>query len=87
MKKQFKIGECAIGGIVSVEVIPAKVVRVYFLDWNTKKIVPFSGGAVDPSRSGARRAIDECLNEGTTSYHADKILKWIESKTEFKNNY
>ena len=78
MKKQFKIGECAVGGIISVEVIPAKVVRVYFLDWDTKKIVPFSGGVVDPSHSNARSSIDEWLHEGTTSYYADKILKWIE---------
>lgn len=76
-KKQFKIGECAIGGIISVE-ITGKVIQIKALDWDSKKVV--SSGSTISEDSNSRRNIDDYLNDLTTCYYADKILKWIESK-------
>jgi hypothetical protein len=76
-RKQFKIGEYAIGGIISVD-ITGKVIQVKALDYFTKKVV--SSGTELSTDEGSRRKLDEYLNDLTSYYHAEKILEWIESK-------
>jgi hypothetical protein len=80
-KKQFKIGEYAVGGIISVE-ITGKVIEVKALDYFTKKVV--SSGTELSTDEGARRKLDEYLNDLTSFYYAEKILEWIESKITLK---
>jgi hypothetical protein len=81
-KKQFKIGERAVGGIIAVE-ITGKVISIKALDYFSKREVS-TGSAISTDR-GAENKLDFYLNELTTSYYADKILNWIKSKTEFTN--
>jgi len=76
-KKQFKIGEYAIGGIISVD-ITGKVIQVKALDYFTKEVV--SSGTELSTDEGSRWKLDEYLNDLTSYYHAEKILEWIESK-------
>ena len=79
-KKQFKIGEYAVGGIIAVE-ITGKVIQIKALDWNSKKEV--STGTTSVDDSDAERKIDNYLNDLTTSYYAGKVLDWIKTKIKF----
>jgi len=76
MKKQFKIGEYAYGGIISVEVNSDKII-IDALDYHTNKPMPFSR---DVFSINDINDVDDYLNDLTTSYYADKIL------TEIKNH-
>ena len=75
--KSFRIGECAVGGIIKVD-ITGKVVEIKALDWNTKKAV--STGSAMSDYNNFERKVDEYLNDLTTSYYAGKVLDWIKSK-------
>ena len=79
-KKTFKIGEYAVGGIISVE-ITGKVIQVKALDWNSKEEV--STGSVMSDERQAQWKLDSYLNELTSSYYADKVLNWIKTKVSF----
>jgi len=79
-KKQFKIGECAVGGIIAVE-ITGKVIQVKALDYNSKKEV--STGSVMSDERQAQWKLDNYLNDLTTSYYAGKVLDWIKTKVSF----
>ena len=79
-KKQFKIGEYAVGGIIAVE-ITGKLIQIKALDWNSKKAV--STGTITSVDSGAMHKIDNYLNDLTTSYYAGKVLDWIKTKVKF----
>lgn len=81
--KQFKIGEYAIGGIIKVD-ISGKVLAIKALDWNSKKEV-MSGSCV-ADEYDARWKVFNFLNELTSSYYADKIIQWIESKVELNKS-
>ena len=76
-KKQFKIGECAVGGIIAVECTDGKV-SVHALDYVTKEPVLMK---LSLSVNNANDLHDiECyLWDITTSYYTDKILTWIKS--------
>lgn len=76
MKKQFKIGEYAYGGIISVEVNSDKII-IDALDYQTKRPMPFSKDVFSVKDIND---VDDYLNDLTTSYYADKIL------TEIKNH-
>ena len=81
--KQFKIGESAIGGII-VAIIVDNLVTIEARDWNTSKVVQEKSiGITDPN---ARQQVDEYLNELTSSYHAEKVMEYIESKTQLNSN-
>ncbi len=82
--KTFKIGEYAVGGIIKVK-INGKVIQIEALDWFTKEIL--QTGSTMITEKDARRKIDMFLNELTSFFHAGEIMKWIESKIEFKNEY
>lgn len=79
-KKQFKIGEYAVGGIIAVE-ITDKDIQIKALDWNSKKEV--SANAISADYSNAERFIENYLNELTTSYYASKVMDWIKTKVKF----
>ena len=92
--KTFKIGECAKGGVITVE-IQGKIVTVIGKDWDTSKgwskgsdqsnAKEFTRGTTIATETNARRQVDNFLNDLTTAYYADKILKWIETKVKFEN--
>lgn len=79
--KSFKIGEYAVGGIINVQLI-GKVVVIKALDYNTKALV--RGGSVSTDTPGFQHQIDNYLNELTSYYYAEKIMKWITEKTGIK---
>jgi len=73
MTKTFKIGEYAIGDIIVVSFNKFGTC-IKALDWNTKKIVDIK----TIGRSISERAqIEDYLHHLTSSYYADKILKYI----------
>jgi hypothetical protein len=73
MKKQFKIGEYALGGIIEV-IVKKDTVIIDALDYNTKKSIPFSKAQFDIKY---KNEIDCYLNNLTTCYYSDKILEYI----------
>jgi hypothetical protein len=79
--KQFKIGERAIGGIIKVD-IEKTLVTVSALEYYTKKEIcskKFWLTGVDVEYD-----IELYLDELSTAYYADKIMKYIREKM-FKN--
>lgn len=79
--KSFKIGEHAIGGIIKVDVT-GKVIQVKNLDWNTKEEVQ-SGSCMtyDPN---AKAKLMDYLEDVTSYYHAEQVVKWIETKVTLR---
>jgi len=75
--KTFKIGECAIGGIIKVD-ITGKVIQIKALDYFTKEVVS-SGTELSTDPNIERKATDY-LEDLSTYYWAAKIWEWIESK-------
>jgi hypothetical protein len=73
MAKEFKIGEYAVGGIIKVDK-GAKLVRIQALDWDDKDVLRSKTFPVDYTD-----AMDEFLNDLTTSYYADKIIDYIKN--------
>jgi len=81
MKKTFKIGEYAIGGIIQVEIKTDKVI-VSCLDWDTKQVVHkglFNNSPV------SFWGLKEYLLEITSSYHAEGVEKFIVENSKIKN--
>ena len=73
--KQFKIGECAVGGIIAVEIFSRnETVSIKALDWNTKKEVR---GQVFSNEDTT--AMDWFLFDLTTSYYTGKVMDWIKA--------
>jgi len=71
MKKTFKIGESALGGILECE-LKENIFTVACKDWNTKE--PIESGIFTIPKDLAD--LDVWLScDVTTSYYADKILK------------
>ena len=92
--KTFKIGECAKGGIITVNVKgwTGNIVQVIGKEWdfstgsrrssdqtNAKEFTRLEVVATD---NRAKREVLEFLQDLTTSYYADQIMKWIESKAK-----
>ena len=82
--KTFKIGEYAVGGIISVE-ITGKVIQVKALDWNTKEVV--QKGTIVSTDLNAESQLDTFLNDLTSYYYAEKVMNWIKEKVEFKPSW
>ena len=94
--KTWKLGELSKGGVITVETT-AKKVAVIAKEWDTSK--GFSKGSdqsnarewnrleVSITDSDARSKIDWFLFDLTTSYYADEVMKWIESKVSFKSEF
>ena len=82
MTKTFKIGEYAIGGIIQVD-IRKNDIEIKALDWNTKKVVSrYEYTNNDPAlRPGYWRSdVIMYLEDLTTYYYAERIMKYIEGK-------
>lgn len=77
MKKQFKIGEYAIGGIINVET-KNDVLKVEALDYVSKNVV--MEDKFHTQNYDFVNQVDNFLHELTTSYYADKILTYIKDK-------
>ena len=92
--KTWKIGEYAKGGVITVE-ITGKVIAIIGKDWDTStgygkssnqsNAKEFTRGTVTADDSEAYRKMFFFLTDLTTSYYADTILKWIESKVKLQN--
>ena len=94
-KKTWKLGEVCRGGIITVET-KGNDVAIIGKDWdysegtrrgsnqsNAKEWTRFELSAND-SRFGW--GASQFLNNLTTSYHSDIIMKWIESKVDIKGS-
>ena len=87
--KTFKIGEYAKGGVITVD-IKGKVLTIIGKDWDfstgsrkssdQSNAKEFTRGTQDISEGNAYRKVYEFLSNLTTSYYAEEIIKWIESK-------
>ena len=66
MKKTFKIGECAIGGILQVEKKKDKYIA-RALDYNTKEVI-------QEMTCDNLQDLEDVLCEWSTSYWADTII-------------
>ena len=96
--KTWKLGEMSRGGIITVEVKGSKVI-VFAKDWDTsagytkksnqKNAKVWNSLEVDINNNSSNYQLNDFLNDLTTSYYADKIMKWIESKLNFsiKSNW
>jgi hypothetical protein len=83
-QKTFKIGEYAIGGIITVRIVDT-IVGINALDWNTKKVVMNNNFVVkDSFFNDPYQEINEYLNELTSFYYAGKILDWIKLNLKIK---
>ena len=78
IRKSFKIGECAVGGILEIE-IRGTYVTINALDYNTKKqvVAPLS---VSIYGDNYLHNLECYLLDLTTSYYADKIMTWIKKQ-------
>jgi hypothetical protein len=78
--KQFKIGEYAIGGIITVETTDVKVC-IKALDWFTKKEV--RSDTFNLESQDCESDIQSYLQSLTSSYYAGKIMDYINLKVRF----
>ena len=76
MKKQFKIGEYAIGGIIAVT-IANNTCTIEAKDYNTKETL---NGYNFKFNKTQKLEIIYCLEDLTTSYYAKNIYNYIKSK-------
>ena len=90
--KTFKIGEYCLGGIITVETKGDKI-TIIGKEWDfsagTKKssnqnnAKEFTRLEVDVNENGgATGEMSRFLNELTTSYYSDEVMKWIGSKVK-----
>ena len=90
--KTFKIGEYAIGGIISVE-INGNEINVINKEWDNsagysknssqKNAKVLSRYYFNSTKKEVRWELFNYLCELSTSYYADEIIKWIETKIKF----
>ena len=94
--KTWKLGEVCQGGIISVE-INGNVINIIGKEWDIS-----AGFNKSSDQSNAKEftrktivtidseAYNKCfmfLSDLTTSYYADEIIKWIETKVKFERKY
>lgn len=80
--KSFKIGECAVGGIIKVE-LKGKMLSIKALDYNSKNEV--MSGSIMTDEYDAYWKTLRYLYELTSSYYAHKVMEFIKSKTTINN--
>jgi hypothetical protein len=93
--KTFKIGEYAKGGVITVEV-HGKVIIVIGKEWDfstgsrrssdQSKAEEFTRATAEATDPDVRRKLEMFLNDLTTSYYTDQIMKWIESKVKLETS-
>jgi len=94
--KTWKLGEVAQGGIITVE-ITGKIIQVFGKEWDyskgsrkssdQSKAKVFTQGTVLANEQDCYRKLSKYLCELTTSYYADEIIKWIESKVKIEPEF
>ena len=87
----WKLGEVCKGGIITVE-IHGNEVAVIGKEWDfstgsrrssdQSNAQEFTRLTVTATADRAKRNVLEKLQDLTTSYYADKVLEWIESKVK-----
>ena len=96
MKKTWKIGEYAQGGVISVEIngkvisIIGKVISIIGKEWdatqgykkssNKSNAKEFTRVTITSDDYYAERKMFMFLTDLTTAYYADTIIEWIKSK-------
>lgn len=90
-KKTWKLGEVCRGGVITVET-KNNLIKVIGKEWdysqgtnkasNQSNAKEWTRLEVDAEISDADRQLSMFINDLTTSYHTDNIMKWIESKTK-----
>lgn len=78
--KTFKIGESAVGGIIRVR-INLDSIFIQTLDWNSEKEVTRNSFPLEDS---SYWIIMDRLHELTTSYHAERVMKFITDNAELE---
>lgn len=93
--KTWKLGEVCRGGVITIETTKTQV-KVIAKEWDTSK--GFNKGSdqsqakewnrleVNIAEKDSRSKIDWFLSDLTTSYWADEILKWIETKVDLQKS-
>ena len=94
--KTFKIGEYCKGGIITIE-IKGKVISVIGKEWdmsagtrkssNQSNAKEWTRGTILATDNDCHRQLFMFITDLTTSYYADNIIKWIESKVEIQKFY
>lgn len=87
--RTFKIGEYAKGGVITAEVKGTKI-AIIGKDWDMsagckkgssqKNAKEWTRLEVDMNSRSAYGDMSDFLHDLTTSYYADKIIEWVESK-------
>lgn len=87
--KTWKLGEVAQGGVITVE-IKDKQIDVIGKEWdfskgsrrssNQSQAKEFTRKTLNADSSNVERELADFLCDLTTSYWADEITKWIETK-------
>ena len=76
MKKTFKIGEVAVGGIIEVNYNNAKnVLSIAFKDWNTKEVV--REYKTDNFNLFTENDIWRFLSDNTSHYYTEMVWSFI----------
>ena len=79
--KTFKIGEYAMGGIIQVKVT-GKIIQVFVKEWDTNEVL--RTGTTSTEDDGVERKLSDFLNDVTSHYYAEQVMKWIKEKTGLK---
>ena len=89
--KTWKIGEYCRGGIITVE-IKGKVISVIGKDWDHSKgtrrssdqsnAKEWTRGTILSNEPEAEWKLERFINDLTTSYYTDEVIKWIKSKSK-----
>ena len=93
--KTFKIGEYCKGGIITAEV-QGKVITLIGKDWdfsagsrkssNQSNAKEFTRATGLSTELDIRRKMRQFLEDLSTPYYADQVIKWVESKVELEPN-
>jgi hypothetical protein len=94
--KTFKIGEYAKGGVITAEVND-KQITIIGKDWdmsagtrrssNQSNAKEFQRNTFNADNSNVRMGLFMCLTDLTSSYYADEIIKWVETKVKLNNSW
>lgn len=89
--KTFKIGEYCKGGVITVEITKTEV-AVIAKEWdfstgstrasNQSNAKEFDRVTVKRTDGDAHNRVSDFLNDLTSSYYADEVMKYIQSITE-----
>ncbi len=94
--KTWKLGEVAQGGVITAEV-NGKVITIIGKEWDTStgynkksnqsNAKEFTRHTVLANEKDARCKLFDFLSELSTSYWADEIIKWVETKVAIRTEF